>query len=242
MDIRVFNSENDIGEAASKLIIDLVNAKDNPVLGLATGASPVNTYNHIISAYREGLVSFKNTVTFNLDEYCGIPRNDKNSYWTFMHDNLFDMIDINPENVHIPDGNPSDESYFTDGTYDKLIEQAGGIDIQVLGIGKNGHIGFNEPGEFRTGTFKVALSQSTIEANKIYFDNDEKSMPTHAVTMGIGSILNAREIILIATGSTKSQAVKDMIQGEISPQCPASILQKHDNVHVLLDKDAAGML
>ncbi|MCD7828563.1 MAG: glucosamine-6-phosphate deaminase [Clostridiales bacterium] len=241
MDIRIFSNENEIGATASEIVINCVSSKEHPVLGLATGASPVNTYKHLIEAYRSGRISFKNVTTFNLDEYCGIPRNDKNSYYTFMHENLFNMIDIKEENVHIPDGNPSDPAYFTDGTYDRMIDNAGGIDLQILGIGRNGHIGFNEPGEFKTGTFKVTLSQSTIEANKIYFEN-EQSMPKEAVTMGVGSILKAREIILIAEGSAKANAVRAMIKDDMSTLCPASLLQKHSNVHILLDREASALL
>ena len=234
MDIKIFNTAEEIGYAAAEIIANKIISKPDTILGLATGASPVPTYNKLIADYKAGKISFKDVKTFNLDEYCSIPASDRNSYYTFMHENLFNHIDIKEENVHVPDGNPENaEEYCT--SYDVAIKNAGGMDIQVLGIGRNGHIGFNEPSDsFTAGTYKVKLTNSTIEANKIYFDREE-DVPREAITMGVESIINAKEIILIATG-------KDMIKGEISPACPASILQKHDNVHVFIDNDAASLL
>lgn len=241
MDVHVFDSDRDIGAAAAEIIIKCIKSKEKPVLGLATGASPVLTYKCLIDAYNKGEVSFKNVMSFNLDEYCGIPASDKNSYWTFMHENLFNHIDINEENVNVPNGNPQNVDEFC-AAYDKKIKDAGGIDVQVLGIGRNGHIGFNEPADkFTKGTYKVSLTESTIEANMIYFDSPE-DVPKEAITMGVESILDAKEIILIAEGTAKAQAVHDMIKGEISPSCPASILQKHNNVHIFLDREAAALL
>lgn len=241
MDLKIFSSTQEIGAAAAKIIIDKIKENDSAILGLATGSSPIPTYNELIKAYNAGEISFKNVKTFNLDEYCGIPASDKNSYYTFMHENLFNSVDIDEENVRIPDGNPKDVDKFC-ASYDEAIEAAGGIDIQVLGIGRNGHIGFNEPAEeFTKGTYKVKLTDNTIEANKRFFDKVE-DVPTEAITMGVESILNAKEIILIANGADKAQAIHDMIKGEISPACPASILQKHANVHIFIDKDAASLL
>lgn len=240
MDIRIFKTSKELANAAADLIATVVNSK-KAVLGLATGASPMDTYKCLIEKYNNGEISFKDVTTFNLDEYCGIPKTDKNSYYTYMHETFFNHIDIDKSNVHIPDGNAENTSEFC-AYYDKAIANAGGIDIQLLGIGRNGHIGFNEPGEaFTKGTYKVKLTDSTVEANKIYFASEEE-MPRYAVTMGIETILNAKEIVLIAAGKSKAKAVSDMINGEISPSCPASILQKHNNVHVLLDEDAASLL
>lgn len=241
MDIRVFDSDCEIGKAAAQIIIDCIKTKEKPVLGLATGASPVPTYKCLIDAYNKGEISFKNVTTFNLDEYCGIPASDKNSYYTFMHENLFNHIDISEDNVNIPSGNPENVEEFC-SAYDKKIKDAGGIDVQVLGIGRNGHIGFNEPAEkFTKGTYKVSLTESTIEANMIYFDSPD-DVPREAVTMGVESILDAKEIILIAEGAAKAQAVHDMIKGAVSPSCPASILQRHNSVHIFLDREAAALL
>ncbi len=241
MDIRIFNNTQEIADAASEIILNKVKNDPSAILGLATGASPVATYKKIIAAYNAGEVSFKDVKTFNLDEYCSIPATDRNSYYTFMHENLFNHIDIKEENVHVPDGNPENAEEYC-AAYDESIRAAGGVDIQVLGIGRNGHIGFNEPAdEFTAGTYKVKLTDSTIEANKIYFDNEE-DVPRYAITMGVQSIINAKEIILIAEGDAKAQAIHDMIKGEVSPACPASILQKHDNVHIFIDKAAAALL
>lgn len=241
MDVKILSSAQEIGSAAAKIIIDKIKENNAAILGLATGSSPIPTYKELIKAYNEGEISFANVKSFNLDEYCGIPASDPNSYYTFMHENLFNSIDIKEENVRVPDGNPADVEAFC-ADYDASITAAGGIDIQILGIGRNGHIGFNEPAdEFTTGTYKVKLTDSTIEANKRFFASAE-DVPTEAITMGVESILNAKEIILIATGNDKAQAIRDMIKGEISPSCPASILQKHGNVHIFIDADAASLL
>ena len=241
MDIRIFNNSQEIGNAAAEIISNKIIEKNDAILGLATGASPVPTYKKLIENCNAGKISFKYVKTFNLDEYCSIPASDKNSYYTFMHENLFNHVDVKEENVHVPNGNPENAEEYC-ASYDAAIKEAGGIDIQVLGIGRNGHIGFNEPSDaFTAGTYKVKLTDSTIEANKIYFES-ENDVPREAITMGVESIINAKEIILIAEGKAKAQAIHDMIKGEISPACPASILQKHDNVHVFLDKDAASLL
>ena len=241
MDIKIFNNSEEIANAAAEIIANKIISKPDAILGLATGASPVPTYNKLIADYKAGRISFKDVKTFNLDEYCSIPASDKNSYYTFMHENLFNHVDIKEENVRVPDGNPENAEEYC-AAYDAAIVNAGGIDIQVLGIGRNGHIGFNEPSDvFTKGTYKVKLTDSTIEANKIYFEC-ENDVPREAITMGVESILNAKEIILIAEGKAKAQAIHDMIKGEVSPACPASILQKHDNVHIFIDNDAASLL
>lgn len=241
MDIKIFDNPSQIGSAAAEIIINKIKENDSAILGLATGSSPIPTYKCMIEAYNAGEVSFKNVKSFNLDEYCGIPASDPNSYYTFMHENLFNSIDIKEENVRVPEGNPENVEEFCK-SYDADIKAAGGVDIQVLGIGRNGHIGFNEPAdEFTKGTYKVQLTQSTIDANKRFFEKIE-DVPTEAITMGVESILDAKEIILIATGTDKAQAIRDMIKGEVSPACPASILQNHSNIHVFIDNDAASLL
>lgn len=241
MDIKIFENSSEIGSAAAKIIIDKIKENNAAILGLATGSSPIPTYKCLTDAYKAGEISFKHVKSFNLDEYCGIPASDPNSYYTFMHENLFDNIDIKEENVRVPEGNPKNVDEFCN-SYDADIKAAGGIDIQILGIGRNGHIGFNEPAdEFTKGTYKVKLTKSTIDANKRFFEKIE-DVPTEAITMGVESILDAKEIILIATGSDKAQAIHDMVKGDVSPACPASILQKHSNIHVFLDKDAASLL
>ena len=240
MKVTVLKTAEEIGVAVAKIFTDEVKANPDCILGLATGASPTPTYNNIIKTHKEEGISFKGVKTYNLDEYCDLPKADKNSYYTFMHEQLFNSLDILEENVHFLDGNATD----TDAEcrrYDNEINEAGGIDIQLLGIGNNAHIGFNEPADsFTDGSFKVKLTDSTIEANKIYFD--ENPMPHYALTMGVNQIMSAKKIVLIATGPKKAEAVRNMIKGEVTPQVPASILQNHNDVEIFLDEAAASLL
>lgn len=240
MKVTVLKTAEEIGVAVAKIFTDEVKANPDCILGLATGASPIPTYDNIIKTHKEEGISFKGVKTYNLDEYCDLPKADKNSYYTFMHEQLFNGLDILEENVHFLDGNATD----TDAEcrrYDNEINEAGGIDIQLLGIGNNAHIGFNEPADsFTDGSFKVKLTDSTIEANKIYFD--ENPMPHYALTMGVNQIMSAKKIVLIATGPKKAEAVRNMIKGEVTPQVPASILQKHNDVEIFLDEAAASLL
>ncbi len=240
MEIRIFENANELALAAADIFATQIKKNPASVLGLATGASPVPTYNRLIEMYKAGEISFADIRTFNLDEYCDLPKDDKNSYYTFMHENLFNAVDIKEENVHILDGNAEDaEKEAAD--FDAAIAEAGGIDIQLLGIGNNGHIGFNEPAdEFTTGTFKVKLTDSTLQANSRYFD--ENPMPHYALTMGVGSIMAAKKIVLIATGTAKAQAIHDTVKGEVTAQVPASVLQNHADCVLLLDKAAAALL
>ncbi len=240
MDIRIFKNEEEIAVAAGQLFCETVKNNPSCVLGLATGATPVPTYNYMIKEYEAGNVSFKDVSTFNLDEYCDLPKEHKNSYYSFMFENLFSKVDINPDNVNFLDGNTSDPEAES-ARYAAAIAAKGGIDVQLLGIGRNGHIAFNEPADAFTGeSFKIALTQSTIDANSIYFD--DIPMPRYAMTMGIGSIMKAKKIVLIATGASKAVAVKGMIQGEVTPQLPASILQQHQDAVIFLDEAAASLL
>ncbi|HOD02906.1 MAG: Glucosamine-6-phosphate deaminase 1 [Firmicutes bacterium ADurb.Bin300] len=240
MKISVYDTKEQIGAEVAKIIADLIKRKPDCVLGLATGASPIPAYKALIEMYKKGEISFKDVTTFNLDEYCQIPRSDKNSYFTFMHEELFDHIDIKEENVNFLDGTAQDAAQECK-RYDALIDKKGGIDLQVLGIGNNAHIGFNEPTErFSSGSYKTKLSNSTIEANKMYFQNGE--MPHYALTMGVSGICKSKAIVLIATGEKKAQAVYNMIKKDITPHVPASILQRHDKTAVFLDKAAASLL
>ena len=240
MKVTVLKTAEEIGVAVAKIFTDEVKANPDCILGLATGASPIPTYNNIIKTHKEEGISFKGVKTYNLDEYCDLPKADKNSYYTFMHEQLFNSLDILEDNVHFLDGNATD----TDAEcrrYDNEINEAGGIDIQLLGIGNNAHIGFNEPADsFTDGSFKVKLTDSTIEANKIYFD--ENPMPHYALTMGVNQIMSAKKIVLIATGPKKAEAVRNMVKGEVTPQVPASILQNHNDVEIFLDEAAASLL
>ena len=215
--------------------------KGNPVLGLATGSSPVGLYKEMIRDHKENGTSYKNILTWNLDEYVGIPRTHEQSYWTFMHENLFNFIDIPEENIHVPVGESEDE----EAECVKYEESMKGhtVDIQVLGIGSDGHIAFNEPGTpFDSLTHLMDLTEQTRKDNARFFDNDINQVPKRSITMGLASIMRAKKIIVIATGENKAEAVYGMLKGPKTTDCPASILQDHPDVTVLLDKAAASKL
>lgn len=215
--------------------------KPGKVLGLATGSTPLGLYKRMVQDYKENGTSYKEIKSFNLDEYVGLPITHPESYYAFMHRNLFDQIDILEENTHVPSGLGEDLEGQAKH-YDEMIDKDP-VDIQLLGIGSDGHIAFNEPGTpFDSGTHITDLAESTIKDNARFFDNDMSKVPTKSVTQGIGTIMKAKNIILIATGANKAQAVKDMIEGPIDVACPASILQKHPNVTVFVDEPAASLL
>lgn len=212
----------------------------NSVLGLATGSTPIGLYTRMINDHKENGTSYKDIKSFNLDEYVGLDINHPESYYSFMHRNLFDHIDILEENAHVPSGLGDVEQGAKD--YEAMIEKCP-IDCQILGIGSDGHIAFNEPGTaFDSPTHITELAQSTIKDNCRFFDNDISKVPTKAVTQGIGTIMRAKNIIIICTGENKQDAVKNMLEGEVSVDCPASILQNHPSVTVILDEKAAGKL
>ena len=235
MKIVVGNNEY-ISNLIAEEFIKQVNAKPNSVLGLATGTSPLLVYADLVKANKEGRVSFKDVITFNLDEYIGLDGTHNQSYRYFMNDNLFNHIDINKDNTHVLKGVGDYVSYAKE--YDNLIAKEGGIDLQILGLGSDGHIAFNEPGtSFDSLTHIAELTESTIKDNSRLF-NDISEVPTKAMTMGLKSIMNAKRIVLIATGKNKAKAVRDMLRGPIDESCPASILQKHPDVTVYVDDDA----
>ena len=241
MQIHVFKSAKEVGQAAATIIAAQLLNKPDSVLGLATGSSPVPAYENLAAMYKAGVLDFSRAISYNLDEYVGIDHNHVCSYHRFMQDNLFDHVNIKPENTHVPDGNAEDLA-ASSKAYDEAIVAAGGIDLQLLGIGRNGHIGFNEPDEhFVYGCHEVALSQSTIEANQRFFDS-EADVPRSAVSLGIGSIMQARQVLLLATGEDKAEAVRRAIEGDVSPQWQASILRTHPDAIFLLDEAAASLL
>ena len=212
--------------------------KPEAVLGLATGSTPIGLYKCMIADYKAGAVSYKNMTSINLDEYVGLPVTHPESYRSFMNRNLFDHIDIKPENTHVPDGLAEDLQKAADEY--TAFAAAHPIDVQILGIGANGHIGFNEPGTpFDSHTHVVTLKEGTRRDNARFFDNDISLVPTHAVTLGMTDIMSAKAIILLASGAGKADAVAKMIKGPVSTDCPASILQTHPNVLVVTD-EAAG--
>ena len=241
MQIHIYKSAAQIGQAAATLIAAQLLRKPNSVLGLATGSSPIPTYQTLIDMHKAGVLDFSRAKSFNLDEYVGIDPEHVCSYHRFMQDNMFSQVNMKPENIHIPDGNAADIAASATA-YDDAIVAAGGIDLQLLGIGRNGHIGFNEPGEqFICGCHEVQLSASTIEANTRFFDS-EADVPRAAVSLGIGAIMAAKQVLLIATGADKADAIRRAVEEDVSPLCQASILRTHPNVIFLLDENAASLL
>ena len=238
MKIIIVDNYEQASYEAFKVMKEVVVNKPNAVLGLATGSTPLGLYKNMIEDHKENGTSYKDVVSFNLDEYVGLPRDHKESYYTFMHTNLFSGIDIKEENVHLPYGNTKEDC----DAYEKAMEDYS-VDIQLLGIGGNGHIGFNEPGTpFEQTTHIVELQERTRVDNARFFDNDINQVPTHAITMGIATIMKAKKVLLVATGENKADAVKAMIQGKPTVDCPASALQDHADVVVVLDKAAASKL
>ena len=207
MQIHVYDHAQQVGQAAATLLAAQLISKPDSVLGLATGATPIPTYQALISLYRAGVVDFSSASSFNLDEYVGLPVEHGCSYHSFMREQLFDHVNMPADHIHIPDGNAADPQTEC-ARYDQAITAEGGIDMQVLGIGRNGHIGFNEPADtFVYGCHIVNLTQSTIEANRRFFES-ENDVPRQAISLGIGSIMNARRILLLATGADKAEAIR----------------------------------
>jgi|SRR5690625_2658268 len=240
MKVYIFENENDLFEDLKNKYVEKIKKNPNINLGLATGGTPVPLYEKLIEDYKKNQTNYENVKTFNLDEYIGLPEGHEQSYRTFMNNIFFNHVNINLANTHIPSGNVKDLNEEA-LRYDKLLID-NPIDVQLLGIGTNAHIGFNEPGSsFDSNTIIVDLTQETRDANVRFFD-DMKDVPTKAITMGIGSILKAKEIILVATGEHKAEAIKNTIEGPITKDVPASILQAHDNVSIYLDKKAAKLL
>ena len=221
---------------AAEIIAAQIGAKPDAVLGLATGATPVGTYKELVAKHKAGSLDFSAVSAFNLDEYYPIKRTNDQSYCYYMQDNLFGHVNINPANVHIPDGEAADAPAEC-AKYEAKVAAAR-LDLQLLGIGKNGHIGFNEPADhFPKTTNHVALTQSTIDANSYFFEN-AADMPRHALTMGIGTIFAAKRILLLVSGGAKADIIKQAFFGPITPQLPASILQLHSDVTLIVDSDA----
>lgn len=240
MHLIIVQNPEEISQLVSKTISSLVVKKPNAVLGLATGSSPIGTYNLLIKDYQNNKTDWSKVVTFNLDEYVGLDAHDPTSYHYFMNHHLFNHININKENIHIPSGIGNITENIKN--YENLLENFGPVDLQLLGIGENGHIGFNEPGSTMDSKTRVVnLTASTITANKHFFDH-ESQVPTQAITMGIATILKANTIVLIASGSKKAPAIKALIHGKVDAQWPCSYLQNHENVIIIIDQEAAKLL
>ena len=241
MRILVCKDYNEVSKKAAQIILSQVTLHPSSVLGLATGSTPVGMYKELIKLYEAGLIDFSKVSTFNLDEYCGLSHDNPQSYYQFMQENLFNKVNIHSERTHLPKGDVLDLEAECLG-YDQRIQRAGGIDLQVLGIGNNAHIGFNEPNQhFETGTHVVQLDESTRQANARFFSGMD-DVPTHAITMGIGSIFKSKKIMLLASGLGKAQAIFDTVYGKIQANVPSSILKLHPDVLIILDKEAASLL
>ena len=234
----IFKTYDKMSKEAADIIIKEVNKKPNTILGLATGSTPVGMYNELVQAYKKGSVDFSKLITFNLDEYYKISKENEQSYHYYMYHHLFSHINVKEQNVHIPNGNVDDVDAECK-QYNDLIQQCGGIDLQVLGIGSNGHIGFNEPATvLNANTHLTALKQTTIADNARFFENDEQ-VPKHAITMGLGSILKAKKILLLINGKNKAEIAKKIFEQKITTSIPASLVQLHPDVTVLMDEEAA---
>jgi len=222
---------------AANIISAQVIMKPNCVLGLATGSTPLGTYKQLIEWYKKGDLDFSRVKTANLDEYKGLTRDNEQSYYYFMRENLFKHVNIKLENTNIPDGTETD-AYKEAARYEEAVKELGGVDLQLLGLGHNGHIGFNEPSDiFPKDTHIVDLQESTIDANKRFFDSVIE-VPRQAYTMGIGTIMRAKKILLIISGADKADILHEAICGPVTPQVPASILQLHPDVIIVADEAA----
>lgn len=232
----VFDSKKEASKEAYKILKSLID--ENSTLGLATGGSPIALYEEMIADYKAGNFSYKNVKSYNLDEYVGISYDHPESYHKFMEINLFEHIDIEKANTHVPDASAEDLEGALK-SYQEALNNAH-VDVQLLGVGSNGHIGFNEPGTpFEKGVHVVDLKQETIEANSRFFNNDINLVPKQAVTMGIKDIMRAKHIILLAFGEAKQHAIKSLVEGdEITENIPCTVLKNHPSVYVLVDKEA----
>jgi len=241
MRIHIFESYEELSKKAAEIIKSQIVLKNDSVIGFATGSTPLGTYKELINMYKEGL-DFSDITTFNLDEYYGLPASDVNSYRYFMYNNLFDHINVDRKKVHIPDGETNDVEKFCKD-YEQSIQNAGGIDLQILGIGKNGHIGFNEPDDnMDVPTHLTGLTEDTINANSRFFDSIDQ-VPKQAITMGLGTIMKSKRILLLASGTDKAEIIERMLkQPVVTTNIPASFLFLHNNVDILVDEKAASEL
>ena len=233
----VCENYDEMSKEAAKIVADLLKVKKDAILGLATGSTPIGLYKELIAEYNAGNISFKDVKTFNLDEYYPINKDNDQSYYYFMNDNLFSHVDIELSNTDIPNGEAADAEKECED-YEKRLASSAGVDIQILGIGQNGHIGFNEPdSELYMATHLTALTKNTIEANSRFFESIDL-VPKSALTMGIGSIMKAKKIILLASGANKNEAIEALKNGMLTTNVPATMLKLHDDVVVICDKEA----
>lgn len=239
MEVVTAEDYDGISKKAAKFIYEAIEKNPNITLGLATGSTPQKMYEYLTDMLNENNIDMSNVHTVNLDEYVGLDADNVQSYHHFMYEAFFKKVNIPLENTHIPDGKSVDLEAEA-ANYEKIIEDLGGIDLQLLGVGRNGHIGFNEPGTpFDSRTQAVNLTDVTIQDNSRFFDKIEQ-VPTRALSMGLETIMEAKSILFLASGETKRNAVNSLLNGEITEEMPVTILQKHEDLTVMLDKDALG--
>ena len=234
MKIITCKNYSELSKVAANIVVAKIGEKSNCVLGLPTGSTPIGMYKELVNMHKHGKVNFEKVITFNLDEYYPISHNNEQSYYYFMHHNLFKCLDINPQNIHIPNGetdNPLEECL----RYEQAIESAGGIDLQVLGMGQNGHIGFNEPADYLSDVTNIlTLTQNTLITNSRFFNSIEE-MPKQAITMGLRAIIGAKEILLLVSGEDKREILQRFLEEQISTHLPVSMLKLHYNTTLVTD-------
>jgi glucosamine-6-phosphate deaminase len=241
MEVIIRPTYEEVSRVGAQIVANVLNAKPDAVLGMATGSTPLGLYAELVRMHREEGLDFSQVTTFNLDEYVGLPRDHPQSYYHFMHENFFQHVNIPPQNIHIPSGTTNNYQAFC-AWYEQRIRDAGGIDIQILGIGSDGHIAFNEPtSSLASRTRLKTLARSTIEDNSRFFERHE-DVPIYAITMGVGTILEARELLLLANGKNKAAAIAGAVEGPVTTMITASALQLHPSVKCCLDADAASEL
>ncbi len=241
MEVVALPTYEEMSKSAAAIVAEVLNAKPNAVLGMATGSTPLGVYKELVRLHREGRLDFAQVTTFNLDEYVGLPTTNPQSYHHFMQENFFRHVNISPGNIYIPSGTTSNYKSFCPW-YEQRIKECGGIDLQILGIGSDGHIAFNEPGSSLSSRTRLkTLARPTIEDNARFFDRAE-DVPIYAITMGVGTILEARTLLLLANGANKAQAVAQMVEGPVTSMVTASALQLHPSAMVFLDEAAASQL
>ena len=242
MEVIILKDMDEVAEEGARRICALLRQRPDAVLGLATGSTPIAMYKKLVTYYQAGEISFSKVITFNLDEYLGLAPDHPQSYRGFMRRELFGHIDIDDKNTHLPACREEEDPKTVGRLYEEKIKSVGGIDLQVLGIGSNGHIGFNEPTSSLSSRTRVkTLTEKTVSDNSRLFKPNERQ-PHLAITMGIATIMDARQVVLLATGPNKSGAVSNMIEGPVTSRCPASALQLHQRTTILLDEAAASKL
>src|SRR5213594_720416 len=241
MEVIVQRDYEQMSKTAAQIVVEVLNTKPNAVLGMATGSTPLGLYQELVRLHTEEQLDFSRVTTFNLDEYVGLPVTHSQSYHYFMHENFFKHVNIPPQNVHIPSGTTSNYRAFCDW-YEQRIKECGGIDVQILGIGSDGHIAFNEPASSLSSRTRLkTLSKQTIDDNARFFDARE-DVPVYAITMGVGTILDARRLVLVASGKTKAKAIAQAVEGPVTSMVTASAIQLHRDASVIVDQEAAAGL